>query len=118
MGLANSRGRSRALPGGRLTPEEGNKGMRANPRRLQKRRQQAFARKEGARGGTRGSPTLLLVVERRVDLGHFFGLDRVTRLAVAGSFAAVRRLAAEVDPEILEREPLAVAGADLLERAQ
>ena len=59
-----------------------------------------------------------LVVERRIDLGDFLGLDRVPRLAVAGTVAAVRRrLTAEVDPEILEREPLAFAGADLLDEA-
>src|SRR5439155_7897246 len=59
-----------------------------------------------------------LVVKRRVDLGHFLGLDRVARLALARSVAAVRRLATEVDAELLQREALAVAGADLLERAQ
>src|SRR3954469_3727289 len=58
----------------------------------------------------------LFAVERRIDLGHFLGLARLVR---RDAVAAVRlRLAAEVDAQLLQRQALAVAGADLLERAQ
>ena len=81
---------------------------------------------DNERQATRGSPpsiayvsrSLLLAVERGVDLGDFLGLDRVARRAVAGVAAVRLRLAAEVDPELLQRQAFAVAGADLLERAQ
>src|SRR5436309_428256 len=57
----------------------------------------------------------LLAVERRVDLGHLFGLGRLVRLRVAVSRL---RPAAEVEPEAGEIDPLAAVGADLLERGQ
>src|SRR4051812_16549819 len=57
----------------------------------------------------------LRLVERGVHLGDLLGLDRAAGLAVGVTVAAVRRLAAEVDPERGEVEVAAV-GADLLER--
>jgi hypothetical protein len=49
--------RSRALPGGRLTAER-QQSTGGTPGRLLKRLKYASDRKEGAHGGTRGSPVL------------------------------------------------------------
>src|SRR6185312_10752985 len=66
-----------------------------------------------------GAPVFraLFAVERRVDLGHFLGLDRVARLAAIGRLVRQLRRTAEVEAEA--REAVAVlAGLDLLERGE
>src|SRR5205823_12049314 len=56
-----------------------------------------------------------LLVERTVDLGDFLRLGRLTRLALAVS---ALRLAAEIEAEAGEVEPVAAVGADLIQRRQ